>query len=77
MTKDWQELYACLDKHKINRKADYCNFVHVEDTRYFGNNIEHAICLSNYSVEFDASSCNLDLKEDQRKLYEKNTDFSI
>lgn len=27
-TNNWTEFYNCLDKHKIPRKADYCNFVH-------------------------------------------------
>ena len=46
-TNNWNELYDCLDKHKIERKADYCNLVHNEDARYFGNNLEQTICLRN------------------------------
>jgi hypothetical protein len=76
-TKNWTEFYDCLDEHKIPRKADYCNFVHSEDSRYFGNNIEHSNCLKNESVPADASQCNLHLKEDQRRLYLKNIDFEI
>jgi len=76
-TKNFTELYACLDKHKIPRKADYCDFIHSEDSRYFGNNLEHIKCLQNESVPISAAQCNLHLKEDQRALYKENTDFQI
>ena len=49
VTKNYEELYACLDKYKIDRKADYCNFYITDDSRYFGTNDEHSKCFSNPS----------------------------
>ena len=74
---NFSEFYDCLDKYTIKRKADYCDFTHKKDQRYFGHNRDHNLCLVNESVPTDASECNLHLKEDQRKLYFNNTLFNI
>jgi len=59
-TKDADTLYACLDKFKIDKKADYC--IHKDPykaLRYLGGSDEYQDCMKEEHEDIsDATGCN-------------------